>query len=96
MASNSCDFALLAVAVWSLGSLGRCVSRIPSARERCVLAVEWAAYAKAAAIEDVGVDHGGAEVTMAEQLLDGADVVAVPQKRTAQKRTVLVTLRRKR
>ena len=59
VASNPCEFALLAVAVWSLGSRGRCVSRIPSARERCVLAVEWAAYAKAAAIEDVSVDLMG-------------------------------------
>ena len=74
-ASHPCDFAPLAVAVWSLGSRGRFVSRIPSARERCVLAVEWAAYAKAAAIEDVGVDRS--YFAMAEQLLDGADVVAV-------------------
>ena len=78
-ASHPCDFALLAAAVWSSGSRGRFVSRIPSARERCVLAVEWAAYAKAAAIEDVGVDHGRAHIAMAEQLLDGADVVAVFQ-----------------
>jgi hypothetical protein len=38
--------------------------------------VEGAADAEAAAIEDVGVDHGGADVGMTEQLLDRADVVA--------------------
>ena len=31
----------------------------------------------AAAIQDVRVDHGRADVAMAEELLDGADVVAV-------------------
>ena len=76
---NPCDFALLVVGVWSLGSRGRFVSRIPSARGRCVLAVEWAAYAKATAIEDVGIDHDGADVSVAQQILDGADVVAVVQ-----------------
>lgn len=34
-----------------------------------------AAHTLAASIEDVGVDHGGFEVAMAQQLLDGADVV---------------------
>ncbi len=32
--------------------------------------------ATAAAVEDVGVDHGCLDVRMAEELLDGADVVA--------------------
>ena len=39
--------------------------------------IEWAADAGGAAVEDVGVDHGGGDVLVAEQLLDGADVVAV-------------------
>ena len=30
----------------------------------------------AAAVEDVGVDHSGTDVAVAEQLLDGANVVA--------------------
>lgn len=38
--------------------------------------VEGAADAEGAAVEDVGVDHGGGDVAVAEQLLDGADVVA--------------------
>lgn len=36
--------------------------------------------APTAAVEDVGVDHGGAYVALAEQLLNGADIVAVLQK----------------
>jgi hypothetical protein len=39
--------------------------------------VEGAPDAVGAAVEDVGVDHGRADVVVAEQLLDGADVVAV-------------------
>jgi hypothetical protein len=38
--------------------------------------VEWAADAAGAVSEDVGVDHCGADVAVAEELLDGADVVA--------------------
>ena len=38
-----------------------------------------AADSPAAAVEDVGVDHRRLQVPMAEQLLDGADVVAVLQ-----------------
>ena len=60
-----------------MGSRGRFVSRIPSARARCVLAVEWAAYAKATAIENVGIDHCGAHVAVAKEFLDGADIVTV-------------------
>ena len=40
-------------------------------------AVEGAADAPRAAIQDVGVDHRRGHVCVAEQLLDGADVVAV-------------------
>ena len=35
---------------------------------------------EAAALEDVGVDHGGFDILVAEQFLDGADVVAILQK----------------
>jgi hypothetical protein len=38
--------------------------------------VEGAADGEGATIEDVGVDHGGGDVAVTEELLDGADVVA--------------------
>src|SRR5690606_17375276 len=41
------------------------------------LAIQRAADAVAAAVEDVGVDLGGGDVLVAEQFLDGAQVVAV-------------------
>jgi hypothetical protein len=55
---------------------------IRAAKQGPVLAsaVEWAAYAARTAIEDVGIDHRGADVFVAEQLLDGSDVVAVLEK----------------
>ena len=53
---------------------GRNVS--PAARSR---AVRRAAYAECTAIQDVGVDHGGADIMMPEKLLDGADVIAILQ-----------------
>ena len=37
--------------------------------------VERAAHAEAAAVQDVRVDHGRADVLVAQQLLDGPDVV---------------------
>jgi hypothetical protein len=50
--------------------------------------IQRAADAAAAAIQDVRVDHGRPDVAMAEQFLDGADVVAVFEqvrgKRTAR------------
>ena len=54
--------------------------------------VERTAHAAGTFREDVRVDHGGLEIRVTEQLLDGADVVAVleqvggkgvPQRRTA-------------
>jgi hypothetical protein len=42
-------------------------------------AIKWTADAAGAAIENVGVDHDGAYVVVSEQLLDGADVLAVFQ-----------------
>ena len=41
--------------------------------------VERAADGQAAALQDVGVDHGGLDVLVAEELLDRADVVVVLQ-----------------
>ena len=39
-----------------------------------------AAHAAGTPVQDVGVDHRGADVTVAQQLVDNADVVAVPQR----------------
>jgi hypothetical protein len=41
------------------------------------LTIEGAADRFGAAIEDVGVDHGGFDVFMTEQFLDSADVIAI-------------------
>ena len=41
--------------------------------------VQGAADAAAAAVEDMGVDHGGADVAVTQELLNRADVVAVFQ-----------------
>ena len=48
----------------------RCMGILP-----CWALVEWAADREGTPIEDVGVDHSGADVVMAEELLDGANVV---------------------
>src|SRR3990167_9339176 len=45
----------------------------------CCHLVQRADHAASAAVEDVGVDHGGAYVGVAEQFLYGTDVVAVLQ-----------------
>jgi hypothetical protein len=42
--------------------------------------VEWAAHAESASVQHVRVDHRSCHVAVAEQLLDGADVVAALQK----------------
>ena len=42
-----------------------------------MLVVERASDGEAAALEDMGVDHGGFDIFVAEQFLNGADVVAV-------------------
>ena len=55
-------------------SAGSRVANRPDAR--IPYFVERTAHAEAAAIQDVGVDHRGLQVAMAEQLLHGADVVA--------------------
>jgi hypothetical protein len=40
-------------------------------------AVRRASHAPPSSIQDMGVDHGGLDIVVAEQLLDSADVVAV-------------------
>ena len=40
------------------------------------LCVEGAYHAASATVEDVGVDHGGFDVAVTKEFLDGADVVA--------------------
>ena len=42
---------------------------------RAGLGVEGGLNSEAAALEDVGVDHGGFHVFVAEQFLDGTDIV---------------------
>lgn len=41
--------------------------------------IQWAAYALAAAVEDVGVDHRRLHVAVAEQFLDSTDIVTILQ-----------------
>ena len=40
------------------------------------IGVQGTADTSTAPVEDVGVDHGGGDVAVAEELLDGSDVVA--------------------
>ncbi len=42
--------------------------------------IQRAAHRPAAAVEDVGVDHRGADVFVTQEFLDGADIVAILQK----------------
>jgi hypothetical protein len=39
--------------------------------------IEWALDSERSTVEDVGVDHGGLDVLVTEQILHRADVVAV-------------------
>ncbi len=41
--------------------------------------IEWTPDPATASVEDVGVDHGGADAAVAEELLNGADVITVFQ-----------------
>ena len=50
----------------------RVIGRIPAG-----YSIQRAFDGQAAALEDVGVDHGGADVLVAEQFLDGANIVAI-------------------
>ena len=43
------------------------------------LAIQRAAHAQRTLIEHMGVDHGGADIFVAEEFLDGANVIAVFQ-----------------
>jgi hypothetical protein len=40
-------------------------------------AVCWAVYAISASIEDMRIDHGGADVPVSEEFLDCPDIIAV-------------------
>lgn len=39
---------------------------------------------KSAALKDVGVDHGGFDVLMTEQFLDGANIIAILQEMSCE------------
>ena len=39
--------------------------------------IHWTEHASWSPIENMGIDHGGFDVLVAEQLLNGADIVAV-------------------
>ena len=39
--------------------------------------IQWTANAHRPLVEDMGVDHGGADIFVAKQFLNGADIVAV-------------------
>ena len=43
--------------------------------------VRWTLHTETAALKDVGIDHRGAHVAVAEEFLDGSDVVAGLQKK---------------
>ena len=49
----------------------------PKCSTREFFNVQWAAHGERSAVEYVGVDHRGADILVAEQLLDGADVATV-------------------
>jgi len=38
--------------------------------------VYWAVYASSASVQDVGIDHRGANIFVAQQFLHGADVIS--------------------
>ena len=46
-------------------------------RERLHWLIEWTADSQAAAVEHVGVDHGGLDVLVAQEFLNGVDDVAI-------------------
>jgi hypothetical protein len=56
----------------SIGVLGR-----PVRRDIALKAVGWASDAKAATLEDVGIDHGRPDIVMPEEFLNRTDVVPV-------------------
>ena len=55
---------------------GVCLSAWGGSVECRVSGVEGGFDGEAAALEDVGVDHGSLDVFVAEEFLDGADIIA--------------------
>jgi hypothetical protein len=45
--------------------------------QRGLWIVQWAADGETAPVEDVSINHGGFDILVAEEFLDGADVVAI-------------------
>ena len=41
--------------------------------------IQWRAHGKSSTLEDVGVDHGGFDILVAEEFLHGADTCPEPQ-----------------
>jgi len=41
------------------------------------LLIQWAAHGQAAAVEDVSIDSRRLDILVAEQFLDGSDIVAI-------------------
>jgi len=53
--------------------------RSPSRPQSPLDLIEWALHRESAPIQDMGIDHRGRHTAVAEQLLNGADVVAAFQ-----------------
>lgn len=51
--------------------------RVHQDRLRTIIGIERTANATSTAIEDMGVDHSRAHIGVPEQLLHGADVIAI-------------------
>lgn len=65
--------------VWTLGSRGQSFPLLQWIRITPFVGLQQvggAADPEGAAVDDMGVDHGGVQITVAHQLLDGSDVLA--------------------
>lgn len=65
--------------VWALGSRGQSFPLLQWIRITPFAGLQkvgGAADPEGAAVDDMGVDHGGVQITVAHQLLDGSDVLA--------------------
>jgi hypothetical protein len=62
-----------------LGTSGEALCLVPHHRSHTEV-VKRAGYAMAALLQDVGEDHGGGQIVMSQQGLNGADVVAALEK----------------
>ena len=65
--------------VWTLGSRGQSFPLLQWIRITPFVGLQQvggAADPEGAAVDDMGVDHGGVQITAAHQLLDGSDVLA--------------------